>query len=193
MKTFQTAEAVAIRDGVFLAVGTDQEIQRLQGPQTRTIDLGGKTVIPGMVATDADNDFVGGNLYKETLLGGQIYGTLRDVRTKEEIFQEVRKQVELRPPGETLFFRLPEESADGMNLTKADLDPISPQHPVALNVTSFDMVVNSLMLAKVAELMPGGEKHPGDPQRRAHRGTERPDFRAGDGGCGVGPAPLAED
>ena len=159
-ENFQTAEAVAIRDGVFLAVGTDQEIQRLQGPQTRTIDLGGKTVIPGMVATDADNDFVGGNLYKETLLGGQIYGTLRDVRTKEEIFQEVRKQVELRPPGETLFFRLPEESADGMNLTKADLDPISPQHPVALNVTSFDMVVNSLMLAKVAELMPGGEKHP---------------------------------
>ena len=76
-----------------------------------------------------------------------------------------------------------------MNLTKADLDPISPQHPVALNVTSFDMVVNSLMLAKVAELMPGRRKAPGDPQRRAHRGTERPDFRAGDGGCGVGPAP----
>ena len=51
-ESFRTAEAVAIRDGVFLAVGTNQEIQRLQGPQTQTIDLEGKTVIPGFVATD---------------------------------------------------------------------------------------------------------------------------------------------
>jgi len=159
-ENFRTAEAVAIRDGVFLAVGTNQGILPLRGPATRTIDLQGKTVIPGFVASDADNDFVGGNLYKETLVGGKIYGTLRGVDTKEAILNKVREYVAARPRGETIFLRLPDEGAEGMRLTKDDLDPLTPSHPVALNVTSFDMVVNSLMLAKVIERLPGKEQHP---------------------------------
>jgi predicted amidohydrolase YtcJ len=159
-ENFRIAEAVAIRDGAFLAVGTNQEILRLRGPETKVVDLQGKTVIPGFVATDADNDLVGGNLYKETLIGGKIYGTLEELKTKDLILAEVRKQVAARPAGEMIFLRLPEEGMEAMRMTKADLDPISPRHPIALNVTSFDMVVNSLMLAKVVELLPGGEKHP---------------------------------
>jgi len=159
-ENFRTAEAVAIRDGVFLAVGTNQGILPLRGPATRTIDLQGKTVIPGFVASDADNDFVGGNLYKETLVGGKIYGTLRGVDTKEAILNKVREYVAARPRGETIFLRLPDEGAEGMRLTKDDLDPLTPSHPVALNVTSFDMVVNSLMLEKVLAVLPGGASHP---------------------------------
>ncbi|MBF8305465.1 MAG: amidohydrolase, partial [Acidobacteria bacterium] len=159
-ENFRTAEAVAVREGVFLAIGTNQEILALRGPATRTIDLQGKTVIPGFVASDADNDFVGGNLYKDTVVGGKILGTLRDVDTKEKILNKVREFVAARPRGETIFLRLPDEGADGMRLTKADIDPLSPNHPLALNVTSFDMVVNSLMLAKVVALLPGGERHP---------------------------------
>ena len=166
-ESFRTAEAVAIRDGVFLAVGTNQEIQRLQGPQTQTIDLEGKTVIPGFVATDADNDFVGGNLYKETLIGRKIYGTLRGVVERDAILEEIEKRVASRPAGERVFFRVPEESADALNLTLADLDPVSPNHPIAISVTSADMILNSLMLAALVERIPGGEEHPAimkDPQ-----------------------------
>jgi predicted amidohydrolase YtcJ len=159
-ESFRTAEAVAVREGVFLAVGTNQEILAMRGPATRSIDLQGKTVIPGFVASDADNDFVGGNLYKDTVVGGKILGTLRDVDTKEKILRKVREYVAARPRGETIFLRLPDEGAEGMRLTKDDIDPLTPNHPVALNVTSFDMVVNSLMLAKVAALLPGGERHP---------------------------------
>ena len=164
---FRTAEAVAIRDGVFLAVGTNQEIQRLRGPETHIIDLEGKTVIPGFVATDADNDFVGGNLYKETLIGRKIYGTLRGLIERDDILQEIEQRVAPRPAGERVFFRLPEESADAINLTLADLDPVTPRHPVAVSITSADMVVNSLMLDDLVANMPGGEKHPAiikDPQ-----------------------------
>jgi len=159
-ENFRIAEAVAIRDGNFLAVGTNQEMLRLRGPATRMIDLGTKTVIPGFVGTDADNDFVGGNLYKETLVGGKVLGTLRGVENKEQILAAVRRYIASRPQGETIFLRLPDEGADGMRLTKADIDPLSPNHPLALNVTSFDMVVNSLMLAKVVALLPGGVNHP---------------------------------
>lgn len=42
------AEAVAIRDGRFIAVGTDREILPLRGPNTEVVDLGGRTVIPGL-------------------------------------------------------------------------------------------------------------------------------------------------
>ncbi len=42
-------QAIAIRDGKVLAVGTDQEILRLKGPETLAIDLKGKTVLPGFV------------------------------------------------------------------------------------------------------------------------------------------------
>ena len=43
------AQAVAIRDGRFVAVASDQEIMRLRGPKTAVIDLNGRTVIPGLI------------------------------------------------------------------------------------------------------------------------------------------------
>ena len=157
---FGIAEAVAIRDGVFLAVGTNQEVLRLRRPATRMIDLGGKTVTPGFVATDADNDLVAGNLYKETLVGGEIFGTMR-IESKEEILREIATRVNSRPEGESVFFWLLEESQDALRLTREDLDPISPRHPIAASVTSSDMIVNTLMLEKLAERMPMGMNHPG--------------------------------
>jgi predicted amidohydrolase YtcJ len=42
------ARAAAVQDGRFLAVGSDEEVTRLQGSRTRVIDLGGSTVIPGL-------------------------------------------------------------------------------------------------------------------------------------------------
>ena len=42
------ALAVAIRDGRFLAVGTDQDMLECRGGRTRVIDVGGRTVIPGL-------------------------------------------------------------------------------------------------------------------------------------------------
>jgi hypothetical protein len=158
-ENFRVAEAAAIRDGVFLSVGTNAEVLRLRGPNTRVLDLQGKTVIPGFVATDADNDLVAGNLYKETLVGGQIFGTMR-IESKEEILREIASRTASRPPGEMVFFRLLEESQDALKLTRADLDPISPRNPIAASVTSSDMIVNTLMLEKVIERMPMGEKHP---------------------------------
>jgi predicted amidohydrolase YtcJ len=41
------AEAVAVRDGVIVAVGDNSEIEGMNGPETRTIDLAGKMALPG--------------------------------------------------------------------------------------------------------------------------------------------------
>jgi predicted amidohydrolase YtcJ len=44
-----TASAVAIKDGVFTAVGHDHEIMKLAGSSTKVIDLRGKRVLPGLI------------------------------------------------------------------------------------------------------------------------------------------------
>src|SRR5437588_1733757 len=42
------AQAAAVKDGKFVAVGSDHEVMRLRGDQTQVIDVGGRTVIPGL-------------------------------------------------------------------------------------------------------------------------------------------------
>src|SRR5215472_13686332 len=48
---FSTAQAVAIANGKFTAAGSSVQIRQLAEPKTRIVDLGGKTVVPGL----ADN------------------------------------------------------------------------------------------------------------------------------------------
>ena len=47
---FSIAQALAIREGRFVAVGTDGEARKWVGPQTRVINAKGKTVIPGRLS-----------------------------------------------------------------------------------------------------------------------------------------------
>ena len=42
------ARAMAVRDGLVLATGTDEEVRARVGPGTRTVELGGRTVVPGL-------------------------------------------------------------------------------------------------------------------------------------------------
>src|SRR4029079_11085768 len=43
------AQALAVRDGRIAAIGGSDEIRSLAGPSTRVIDLGGRTLIPGLI------------------------------------------------------------------------------------------------------------------------------------------------
>src|SRR2546430_798673 len=46
---FHVVDAVAIRGDRIVGVGTHSEIAKLAGPNTRQIDLKGKTVLPGLM------------------------------------------------------------------------------------------------------------------------------------------------
>jgi len=46
---FTTRQALAIRDGRIIAVGTTADIRKLTGPNTASIDLNGRTVVPGLI------------------------------------------------------------------------------------------------------------------------------------------------
>ncbi len=44
-----TAQAIALRDGLVQALGTDEEILSLRGPDTLAVDLQGRTMMPGFI------------------------------------------------------------------------------------------------------------------------------------------------
>ena len=46
---FSTREALAIREGKIVALGTSAEMKKLAGPKSRAIDLQSRTVIPGLI------------------------------------------------------------------------------------------------------------------------------------------------
>jgi len=54
------AQAIAIRNGKILAVGSDEEVERYRGIGTKRIDAGGKLVLPGF--TDCHIHFLDGSL-----------------------------------------------------------------------------------------------------------------------------------
>src|SRR5690242_1517446 len=46
---WHVAQAVAVRDGRFVAIGNDAAVASYVGPTTQVVELGGKTVVPGLI------------------------------------------------------------------------------------------------------------------------------------------------
>ncbi len=155
-ENFDIVQGVTIRDSRFLAVGDDARVLSMAGPETTRIDLQGKTVVPGFIATDADNDFAGGNLYKDTQVNGQILETLKDIE-KEDVLVRVREMLKDAPSGEMAFFRFDRQSKV-TELTKEDLDKVTPNNPVWAGKDSSG-VANSLLLEKVLKILPKDHPH----------------------------------
>jgi predicted amidohydrolase YtcJ len=85
------ASAVAVKDGRILVVGQDAEVTPLAGNGTETIDLGGRTVIPGLFDSHAHLQEVG---LKLSLI------RLDECRSAEEMMELVRERAKITPPGE---------------------------------------------------------------------------------------------
>src|ERR1041385_7514002 len=56
---FSVARGVAIKDGKIIGVGGEAEVRRYAGPTTNVLDAQGKTVIPGLIDTQAQVDQAG--------------------------------------------------------------------------------------------------------------------------------------
>ena len=146
--------AVAIRDGKFLAVGTDDRVLRLAGPDTQRIDLRGQTVVPGLIDNHGHGSWIG-NVAKS---GGSGRASFK---TKESGLDEVRQLIEATPPGDWVTIRVPRNPSFFL-VTRKDLDPISPNNPLMLITNGTDTTVNSQVvnLANIPEDMLGVVKDP---------------------------------
>jgi predicted amidohydrolase YtcJ len=84
------AEALAIQDGRFSAVGSEQEAMAQSGPATRIIDLGGRTVIPGLIDSHIHTIRGGLNYHLELRWDG--------VPSLADALRKLREQARRTPP-----------------------------------------------------------------------------------------------
>ena len=124
-------EAVAIRDGRIIAVGTDVEIEALAGPATDRIDLQGLTATPGLL--DSHVHFSYGGLLKLT----QIDLSFPYVKSIADLKALVVERHETAPAGEWILGRGWDEGKleERRYVLASDIDPVSGERPTWLTHT----------------------------------------------------------
>jgi predicted amidohydrolase YtcJ len=150
------AEAFAVRDQRIAFVGSTADVKKLRGANTRVIELGGKTVVPGLTDSHCHIFGIG---EREMRLNLEGTNSLQDflAKVKERVSQtEKGKWITGRGWIET-FWKPPQFPS------RQDLDEIAPDNPVFLKrADGHASVVNSaaLKIAKIDKNTPnpfGGE------------------------------------
>jgi len=149
----RVAQAIAIRDGRIVAVGSDAEIAGFIGPETERIDLAGRTATPGLI--DAHVHFSQSGLLRLT----QIDLTYPNVRRIADAVALVGERAAAAKPGEWILGRGWDEGKldERRYLHAADLDAAAAGRPVWLtHTTGHYGVANSaaLVLAGITRETP---------------------------------------
>ena len=123
---FAIAQAVAVRADRIVAVGTNQEIAQLAGPNTRRIDLGGKAVLPGII--DAHAHLMRG---AETWTAEARFD---DITSRKQALEVVRNKAVALGPGQWVYnlggWSYDQFADNPTPLTKQELDQAAPNNPV---------------------------------------------------------------
>jgi predicted amidohydrolase YtcJ len=124
------AEAFAIKNNRFHAVGTSAEIKGLAGKGTQTFDAKGLTIVPGFI--DTHNHATGNVLLYEVLVGNPYEV---EFVTIDSIIAKLRAKAQSTPPGTWVegYFFDDTKLKDGRPLNVHDLDKVSKDHPVVVH------------------------------------------------------------
>ena len=146
------AEAIAEDDGRIMAVGSAADVMKLKGPQTKVIDLKGRTLLPGFV--DAHGHVTGGGLQAMSAnLLAPPDGEVKDIPSMLAVLRQWVKdnQKLVDRYGIILGFGYDNASlAEARHPTRAELDTVSKTVPIYLIHQSGHFgATNSVGLAKL--------------------------------------------
>ena len=136
---FTIAQAVAIKGDRFIAVGTNQEIAPLAAPNARRIDLRGRAVIPGLIDNHLHLLRAATTWQKELRFDG--------VDSRKQAVQMLRARAKSVGPGQWVYniggWAYQQFADDPKPFTRAELDEIAPENPVALQESYYQVFLNS--------------------------------------------------
>ena len=92
---FTVQQALAVRDGKITALGTTGQIRKMAGSKTQVIDLGGRTVIPGLIDSHLHAIRAASFFATETNWNG--------VRSLAEALDRIRASAKEKKPGEWII------------------------------------------------------------------------------------------
>ncbi len=158
-------EALAASDGRISALGTTAEVESLAGPNTVVLDVGGRTVLPGLI-----------DAHTHLGLVAKSFATAVDcrsprVRSVADMLARIRERCEQTPPGTWLLAQgtgfQNEMLEEGRFPTPDEFEFVSTDHPIVYRSTLHHVVANrkALELAGITRDTPdppGGalERHP---------------------------------
>jgi len=143
------AQALAVRDGKILAVGSDEAISHYIGKQTKVMDLHGAFVTPG---------FIEGHGHLMDTGEALMQVNVGKAKNWDEIVAIVKDAVAKAKPGQWIigqgwqqakWNKVPQPNIDGLPLPNG-LDAVSPDNPVLLNHASGHGIYANAQALKLA-------------------------------------------
>lgn len=135
------AQAVAVRDGRFIAIGSTAEIRSLAADSTAVVDLEGRRVVPGLI--DAHCHPVETLWMKDDFVDARFPGT----KSVAETLDKIRQRAAKTKKGDWVFVACVSASenkfAEKRLPTKAELDYACPDSPLILGNGTHMAIVNS--------------------------------------------------
>lgn len=132
-------QAVAITGGLVTGVGSDEAILGLAGAATRVIDVGGRTVVPGLT----DNHFHG--------IGGGPGVDLSGARSFEDVLARLGERAATTPAGEVIVTNSDWHEGqlrEQRLLLRDELDRATTDHPVVVVRGGHEFILNSAALER---------------------------------------------
>jgi predicted amidohydrolase YtcJ len=137
-QAFSIAEAIAVKDGKIMAVGTSADILKHKGDKTEVVDLGGKMLLPGLIDSHTHSNRASMHEYAHEI---------PPMESIQDVLDYIKHRAEVLGPGkwislsQVFITRLKEQRYP----TRAELDAAAPNNPVVFS-TGPDASVNSLAL-----------------------------------------------
>ncbi len=156
---FSVEQALAVRDAKVMAVGNNKEILALAGPNTRRLDLKGKTLLPGIIDTHAHLfDYAAGNWLEDLESLEPHLSQLRQIpvtiKSVEEAAAALKKVAEGSQPGNFIHVNLePASIAEefGKKTWLKEMDEIAPKNPMIVQLHGNNRRANSLVFKMFTE------------------------------------------
>jgi predicted amidohydrolase YtcJ len=145
------AEAVALADGRIVAVGSRAEVEALAGPETRVIDAGGRTLLPGFFESHL-HLFGGAELAHLQLTGAT---------GADALARAFRDHAAAHPDLPLLLAQGADYGMLGHPPTRADLDAVLADRPIAMQAYDHHTVWANTAALRAAGLLHGAAMPPG--------------------------------